>query len=70
MSEENKVEVLEEKVELLTQKLNEVVSCLQDNKLSRKVPVDYIYSEGEEEEEITTKEETTTEEEETTTEED
>ena len=54
--EKTKVEVLEEKVEVLTQKLNEVVSCLEDNKLSRKVAVDYIYPEEEKEEEKEAKE--------------
>lgn len=46
-----KIEILEGKVELLTQKLNEVISCLEDNELSRKVTIDYIYNEGVEGEE-------------------
>lgn len=45
----------EKKVESLTQKVNEVVLCLEDNKLYRKVAVEYVYSEEEKEEE--TKEE-------------
>lgn len=50
MSEElkNKIEVLELQVETLTNKVNEVVSCLEDNELSRKVPVEYINTEAEE----------------------
>ena len=53
MTEElkNKVELLEVKVDSLTQKVNELVSCLEDNELYRKVSVDYIYPEKKEEEE-------------------
>jgi len=52
MTEELKkaVEVLEVKVEALTQKVNELVSCLEDNELYSKVAVDYIYPEGQQEE--------------------
>lgn len=42
------IELLESKVESLTQKINEVIACLEDNEIYRKVSVDYVYS-GEEE---------------------
>lgn len=46
--------LLASKVDELTNKVNEIVAVLQDNSLSRKLTVDYIYSEeneGEEEDE-------------------
>lgn len=70
---EKSIEVLKEntlllaqKVDELTNKLNEVIAVLQDNDLTRKIPVDYIYSEEEtkepEEEEAEDSEEEDTEE--------
>jgi len=53
---EGKIEVLEERVESLTQKVNEVISCLEDNNLSRKVSVEYIYPEEMAEDETPTEE--------------
>ncbi len=49
MTEElkQKLETLENALNILIQKVNEVVSCLEDNNLSRKVSIDYIYSEEE-----------------------
>jgi len=51
---EKSIEVLKEntlllasKVDELTNKLNEVIAVLQDNELTRKISVDYIYSEEE-----------------------
>lgn len=56
--DKTKIEVLEEKVEILTEKLNEVISCLEDNELTRKLGVDYLYPEGEEENAEESEEET------------
>jgi len=39
--------LLASKVDELTNKLNEVIAVLQDNDLTRKISVDYIYSEEE-----------------------
>ena len=46
-----KIELLESEVTALKQKVNEIVSCLEDNELSRKISVDYLYPEEEAEEE-------------------
>ena len=43
------VELLEAKVDSLVTKVNEIVSCLEDNELYPKVSVDYIYPDVEEE---------------------
>lgn len=51
MTEENKIELLEAKLEVVTQKLNEVISCLEDNELTRKLSVEYLYPEDMQEEE-------------------
>lgn len=78
---EKSIEVLKEntlllaqKVDEVTNKLNEVIAVLQDNDLTRKIPVDYIYSEEEtkepEEEEAEDSEEEDEEEVEDTEEED
>lgn len=63
MTEENKrIEDLESKVVILMNKVNELVACLEENNLSRKVSVDYIYPETMAEEEKKTTEEETPEE--------
>jgi len=49
---------LESEVTALKQKVNEIVSCLEDNELSRKISVEYLYPEEEEAEEEEVKEET------------
>lgn len=50
--EENaKIDLLESEVTALKQKVNEIVACLEDNELTRKVNVDYLYPETEAEEE-------------------
>ncbi len=46
-----RIKGLEAEVETLKEKLNEVISCLADNELTRKSIVDYIYPEEEEEKE-------------------
>ncbi len=43
-----KIDLLETEVTDLKQKVNEIVACLEDNELSRKVSVDYLYPEEEE----------------------
>ena len=48
---EDRIKLLEEKVESLTVKLNEVIFCLEENKIFRKTPVEYIMEEDEEQEE-------------------
>ena len=53
---ETKIEILESNVAALTLKINEIVSCLEDNKLFRKIGVDYIEEEEDEEEEEIPKE--------------
>ena len=45
------LEVLNKDVELHTSKLNEIIAVLQENGLTRKIEVDFIYPEGEKEEE-------------------
>lgn len=50
------IELLEKKVELINQKVNELVLCLEDNELFRKVAVDYIYPDEEKEKEEENKE--------------
>lgn len=49
MTEEltKKIELLENKVNILTEKMNEIIVCLDDNELSRKVTIDYIEAEEE-----------------------
>lgn len=51
MTEEllKRLQSVEAEVETLKEKLNEVVSCLADNELTRKSVVDYLYPEEEEE---------------------
>jgi hypothetical protein len=53
MTEEllKRLQSVEAEVETLKEKLNEVISCLADNELTRKSVVDYLYPEEEEEEE-------------------
>jgi len=46
-----KVEILEKAVESLTQKVNEVVKCLEDNEIYSKNSVDYLYLDEDNEEE-------------------
>jgi len=43
-----KIDLLESEVTALKQKVNEIVACLEDNELFRKVSVDYLYPEEEE----------------------
>ncbi len=53
-----KIDLLESEITALKQRVNEIVACLEDNELTRKVSVDYLYPEEEEEEaEEETKEE-------------
>ena len=51
-----KIDLLETEVTDLKQKVNEIVACLEDNELSRKVSVDYLYPEVEATEEEEAKE--------------
>ena len=64
--EKTRIESLESEVESLTNTINEVIACLNDNQLFRKVAVDYVYNGGEEpgEEAVEGGEETVEEEEE------
>ena len=48
---EDRIKLLEEKIESLTTKLNEVISCLEENEIFRKTSVEYIMEEDEEQEE-------------------
>jgi len=62
---ENRIEALENGFNVLTQKINEIVGCLEDNELFRKVSVDYVYTEEMPEEETAEEETVETPEEET-----
>ena len=46
-----KIDLLESEITTLKQKVNEIIACLEDNELSRKVSVDYLYPEEEDAEE-------------------
>ncbi len=46
---EDRIKLLEDKNELLTTKINELVACLEENEISRKIPVEYISDDTEEE---------------------
>ena len=48
---------LPSKVESLTNKVNEVVACLNENEIYRKVPVEFIEEEQKQEEPVETAEE-------------
>ena len=41
---------LKEKIELLEEKVNEIILCLEENNLFRKIPIDYLEEEEGEEE--------------------
>ena len=49
-----KIDLLESEITALKQKVNEIIACLEDNELTRKVNVNYLYPEedGAEEEEV------------------
>ena len=57
-----KIDLLESEIEILKQKTNEVIACLEDNELSRKVSIEYLYPEEMEEDNKPAEEETTKEE--------
>ena len=49
--EEEKIKALEEEIKLIKNKLNEIVACLSENNLNRKVEVEYLFEEEEVEDE-------------------
>lgn len=51
VKELEEIEEIKKDISLIVTKLNEIIAVLQENNLTRKIEVDFIYPEGEESEE-------------------